>query len=323
MRVAAAFALLSAVAVGVAHLHAQAPAPAATAAQAPAPSSFMCPMHPDVIETAPGQCSRCGMTLVAANPLGTANYRLRVETVPAVLKAGQKTRFRFHVEDPITRARVNDYAIVHDMPYHLFLISRDMTHFEHVHPDRDAQGTFSIELTLPKDGHYVLISDFFPTGGSGQVISTPIVTAGYDGDVMAAVPTLPVDTSWTREAAGVTVDLRMAPSALVASEDLDLPLHFSLAGSGEPVKDLERYLGAFAHALIVNEDLSEYIHSHPEESLEGSTVAGGGGPEVVFHALFPKAGRYRAWIQFQRAGTLSTVVFTFRVLRPGETITGR
>jgi hypothetical protein len=114
----------------------------------------------------------------------------------------------------------------------------------------------------------------------------------------------------------------MSQNALVASEDLDLPFHFSDAVTGAPVKDLERYLGAFAHALIVNEELTEYIHAHPEEQLEGTTVQSGGGPEVVFHTLFPKGGRYRAWIQFQRAGKLSTVTFTFRVLRPGENITG-
>ena len=45
--------------------------------------------------------------------------------------------------------------------------------------------------------------------------------------------------------------------------------------------------------------------------------------QVVFHTLFPKSGRYKAWIQFQRAGKLSTVSFTFRVLRPGETVTGK
>jgi hypothetical protein len=299
----------------------QAPAPAA-ADQAETPTTgFMCPMHPDVFESTPGVCPRCGMTLVQGNPLGTANYRLRVETVPGVVKAGQKTRFRFHVEDPVTRKKVTDYAVVHDMPYHVFVLSRDTSVFMHEHPTLDAEGVYTLEVTLPKPGHYVLISDFFPTGGSGQVLSTPIVTAGYEGDLMADVPTLSVDDSWTKREAGVSVDLRMAPNALVASEDLDLPLHFTDVATGEPVRNLERYLGAFAHALIVNEELSEYIHAHPEETLEGTTITSGGGPDVVFHTLFPKGGRYKAWVQFQRGGKLSTVAFTLKVLRPGENLT--
>jgi hypothetical protein len=40
---------------------------------------------------------------------------------------------------------------------------------------------------------------------------------------------------------------------------------------------------------------------------------------VLFDALLPKPGRYRAWLQFQRKDTLSTVSFTFAAPRPGET----
>ena len=300
-----------------------APSAAPSSEQSTAITGYICPMHPDVIMGEPGKCPRCGMELVPGNPLGTANYRLSVETVPKAVRAGQKTKFRFRVEDPVTRQPVKDYAIVHDMPYHLFVLSRDTKVFMHEHPVREADGAFALEVTLPQPGHYVLISDFFPVGGSGQVLTTPIVTAGFDGDVFAAVPTLTLDDSWTKREGGITVDLRIAPTALVASEDLDLPVHFANTATGEPVKDLERYLGAFAHALIVNEELTEYIHAHPEEMLEGTAIKSGGGPDVVFHTLFPKGGRYKAWIQFQRGGKLSTVSFTFRVLRPGENITGR
>lgn len=286
-------------------------------------TGYICPMHPDVIEAAPGKCPRCSMDLVPGNPLGTANYRLTVESTPKVITAGQPTTFRFVVKDPVTRALVTDYAVVHDMPYHLFVLSRDTSVFMHEHPSPDKDGVFALTVTLPKPGHYVLISDFFPIGGSGQVLTTPIVTAGFDGDVTSAIPTLTPDDSWSLQEAGVTVDLRMPQTALVASEDIDLPFHFSMTGTGEPVEDLERYLGAFAHALIVNEELTEYIHAHPEETLEGTEVTSGGGPDVVFHTLFPKGGRYKAWVQFQRGGTLSTVSFTFKVWRPGELITGQ
>lgn len=286
--------------------------------QEPAVTGYLCPMHPDVVQHTPGTCPRCGMNLVPGNPLGTADYHLHVETTPAVIKAGQNTTFRFRVHDPLTRQPVTNFAIVHDMPYHVFVVSRDTSVFMHEHPVQQADGTFTLDVILPRPGHYMILSDFFPTGGSGQVLLTPIVTAGFDGDVVSQVPALTPDTSWSKREDGVTVDLRMAPDALVASEDLALPIHFTDTATGQPVKDLERYLGAFAHALIVNEELTEYIHAHPEENLDGTDITGGGGPEVVFQTLFPKAGRYKAWIQFQRAGRLSTVSFTLRVLRLGE-----
>lgn len=31
----------------------------------PAPHAYVCPMHPDVRQSSPGKCSKCGMALVA------------------------------------------------------------------------------------------------------------------------------------------------------------------------------------------------------------------------------------------------------------------
>ena len=44
-----------------------APAPTTSAAPTPPPASegqYVCPMHPDVTSTEPGECSECGMALV-------------------------------------------------------------------------------------------------------------------------------------------------------------------------------------------------------------------------------------------------------------------
>jgi hypothetical protein len=34
------------------------------------------------------------------------------------------------------------------------------------------------------------------------------------------------------------------------------------------VTDLQPYLGAFGHALILSEDMRDYVHSHPFEDLD-------------------------------------------------------
>ena len=165
----------------------------------------------------------------------------------------------------------------------------------------------------------MLYSDFFPQGGGPQVISTPIVTAGFEGDVRSAIPTLAPDIDWVRRANGAQVALQIEPRQVIAGDELDLPMHFTDTSTGAPITDLQRYLGAFGHALVLSEDMVDYIHSHPDEQLEGTTITSGGGPDVNFHALFPKPGRYRIWLQFQRKDILSTVVFTVKALKPGET----
>ena len=282
-------------------------------------SGFICPMHPNEVKAEPGTCSICGMTLVAGDPMATADYILRVTTEPRAPRAGQKTRFRFSVVHPLTGEPVKEFAEVHDRLFHLFLISRDMTHFFHEHPVKEADGSFTYEHVIPAPGHYMLFGDFMPIGGGPQMIAMPLVTAGFDGDIASSAATLTPDKSWSKTVNGVTVELQGDPSKLVSGEETDVPIHFKDEKSGEPVKDLQRYLGAFGHAMMLSDDMTEHVHAHPEEMLEGTTVTSGGGPDLVFHALFPKPGLYRIWLQFLRQDKLSTVPFTVRVLRPGET----
>jgi Heavy metal binding domain len=282
-------------------------------------TGFVCPMHPDIMSHEPGKCPRCGMDLAPGNPLMASDFKLTVDATPAVIKPGQPVRFRFTAAHPLTGQKVSSYAIVHDKPYHLFVISRDMEFFEHLHPTQDKDGSFHLDVTLPKPGRYLLLSDFFPEGGGPQVISTHIATAGYDADVVSTIPKLVPETVFDRTANGVRAQMMVEAKDLIAGEDLDLPIHFEDAKTGAPITDLQRYLGAFGHMLIMSEDMLDYVHSHPEEQLEGTTITSGGGPEIKFHALFPKPGRYRVWLQYQRAEVLSTVSFTIAVSRFGET----
>ncbi len=282
-------------------------------------SGYICPMHPNEVKAAPGTCGICGMKLVPGDPMATADYRMNVVTEPRAVKAGQKTKFRFTITHPLSGEKVQQFADVHDRLFHLFIISRDMTLFNHEHPVFEKDGSFTIEHTLPKPGHYVLFSDFMPVGGGPQLIATPVITAGYEGDIASDAPNLVPDASWVKSVDGVRVDLQLEPSKMVSGEELDVPIRFTDEATDQPVKNLQRYLGAFGHAMMLSEDMMEHVHAHPEEMLEGTSITEGGGPDLVFHALFPKPGRYRIWLQFQRNNRLSTVPFTVRVLRAGET----
>jgi hypothetical protein len=282
-------------------------------------SGYICPMHPNEVKAAPGTCSICGMTLVPGDPMATADYTLSVTTEPRAVKAGQKTKFRIAIRHPLTNEPVTQFAEVHDKLFHLFIISRDMTQFFHEHPVLEKDGSFTIEHVIPTAGQYLLFSDFMPVGGGPQMIASPIVTAGFEGDIASSAPNLKPDASFVKTANGVTVDLQIDPSKLIAGEEADVPIHFEDEKTGAPVKDLQRYLGAFGHAMMLSEDMTEHVHAHPAEMLEGTNITSGGGPDLVFHALFPKPGFYRMWVQFQRNNVLSTVPFTFRVMRPGET----
>jgi len=281
-------------------------------------SGYICPMHPNEVKAEPGKCSICGMTLVPGDPMATADYTMHVTIEPRAIKPGEKTKFRFAILHPLTGEPVTQFGEVHDKLYHLFIVSRDMKQFFHIHPQLEKDGSFTIEETLPAPGQYVMFSDFMPVGGGPQLIATPITTTGFDGDIASSWPNLKAD-SFTKNADGVKIDMQIEPAKLVAGEEADIPIHFTDEKTDAPIKDLQRYLGAFGHAMLLSEDMTEHVHAHPAEMLEGTDITSGGGPDLVFHALFPKPGFYRMWLQFQRNNVLSTVPFTFRVIRPGET----
>ncbi len=282
-------------------------------------SGYICPMHPNEVKAEPGKCSICGMTLVPGDPMATADYVMRVTMAPRAPEPGQAVKFRFAALHPLTGAVVKDFAEVHDRLFHLFIVSRDMTQWSHVHPELQQDGSFILEHTIPTAGHWALFSDFMPIGGGPQLIVTPFSTAGYEGDLTASIPSLMPDTSFTKTADGVTVSLQVTPAKLISGEETDIPIHFTDEKTGEPVTNLQRYLGAFGHAMMLSDDMTEHVHAHPEEMLEGTAITEGGGPALTFHALFPKPGVYRLWLQYQRNGRLSTIPFTVRVTRPGET----
>ena len=285
-----------------------------------ATSGYICPMHPNEVKAEPGKCSICGMTLVAGDPMATADYPLTLTTEPRAVKPGQKTKFHIVIRHPLTGEPVTQYGEVHDRLFHFFIVSRDMTQFFHEHPVLEKDGSFTLEHTLPVAGQYMLFSDFMPVGGGPQLISTPLTTAGFDGDIASSWPNLKPDTSLTKTANGVSAEMMIEPGKLIAGEEADIPIHFLDEKTEEPVKNLQRYLGAFGHAMMLSEDMTEHVHAHPQEMLEGTTITEGGGPDLVFHALFPKPGNYRIWLQFQRNNVLSTIPFTVRVLRSGETL---
>jgi hypothetical protein len=144
-----------------------------------------------------------------------------------------------------------------------------------------------------------------------------LITAGFDGDLFSAQAHLEADKILSKTLAGVRFELTLNPAEPVGGKPATLKYHLTDEKTGEPVKDLEPYLGAWGHTLILSEDASDYIHSHPTEMIPhgADRTKIFGGPDVSFDAFFPRPGRYRVWSQSQRQGKLITVAFTINVRR--------
>jgi hypothetical protein len=277
-------------------------------AQAPEPPIYVCPMHPEVAAAAPGACPKCGMALVKSERVD-ADYTISVETFPAVPRAGEKLRLRF------SGALVRDLAIVHEKPFHLFVVSQDLEEYQHIHPEPQADGSLAVETALPRPGYYKLYADFLPLGGRPQVLPEVLVTADTAADLASSAARLVPDTR-PKTSGSMTVRLELPAAGLIAGRDEKLVFHVTDAATGGPVNDLEPYLGAFGHTLVVSDDTLHYVHAHPVEALPAGMADPRGGPTLTFKALLPRPGRYRIWTQLKRAGVVSTVSFTIDAAAP-------
>jgi heavy metal-binding protein len=281
--------------------------------QAPPAAAFVCPMHPDIVSRMPGTCPRCRMTLVPADPFDSREFLVDVAVQPAAPHSGVPVRLRLTVREPVTRAVVRDFVEVHEKRYHLFVVSQDLEYYDHVHPVQEADGSYVVDLTLPRAGYYKLFSDFLPLGGTPQVVPNVLVTADFAGDLASALPHLAADTALTRTAGGMRVSLSLPPDGLAAGRDEKLRYHVVDSETGDAVTDLEPYLAAFGHTLVLSEDTLHYVHAHPVELLPDGSGPVRGGPDLTFRALLPRPGRYRLWTQLKRRGVVSTVAFTLDV----------
>jgi hypothetical protein len=271
-------------------------------------------MHPEVAAAAPGPCPICRMALVPG-AAEARDYPVEVEPAPRAPRAGEPLRLRFTVRHPSSGAVVRDLAVVHDKPYHLFVISQDMEDYQHIHPQPQPDGALLVELRLARPGYYRLFSDFFPVGGTPQVVPGLLVTADAATDLASSRARLVPDAVLQRTAGGTTATLKLPVGGLVAGREEKLALHVADAATGAPATDIEPYLGAFGHALVMSEDTLHYVHAHPIEQLPPAG-ASRGGPDLTFKALLPKPGRYRIWAQVSRAGLVSTLPFTVEAASP-------
>ncbi len=270
-----------------------------------APDAFWCPMHPDIRSSVAGRCPLCRMELVPIPPPRVGEYRMEIAVTPGTGGRGA-SKLRLTIRDPVTDRPVSSFATIHERLLHVFVIDRQLEYFRHVHPEQVPGGTFELRENIPP-GQFMVIADFLPLSGRPQMLQHAIVTPGYRGALFPGPPNLTPDVPSEKVDRGVRV--RLEATTLRAGKEATLRFTLTDASTDQPISDLEPYLGAPGHVLLVNADLTESNHVHPEEPQTG-------GPIVTFQPLMPAAGRYKLWLQFQRRGVVSTVPFVLSVVGP-------
>jgi hypothetical protein len=234
----------------------------------------------------------------------------------------------------------------HGRMMHLFLVRMPgMGAFAHLHPATTDTIDFTSMLPPLPAGHYQLFGDIVHESGFAKTlvgsIDLPAIAtrstaqdsddATFSGAVADASNTAHLDD-------GSTMTWQRDSTPLIAGTPASL--HFVMRDPNGASTSLEPYLGMAAHAVVVREDGSVFIHLHPSGTASmgaqqafalrtrGDTSAVSIGKniaredsamarmsvasipgDVSFPYAFPRAGKYRVWVQVRRGGAVRTAAF--------------
>ncbi len=213
--------------------------------------------------------------------------------------AGADRVVRFTITGP-DGTPVTAYDVAHEKQLHLIAVRRDVSGFQHVHPTLGDDGVWTARLDLTP-GTWRLFADFTATGAAPLTLGADLSVAG---DLEPVVPAGERRTADAGDGYAVALD-----GDLRAGRDARLTLRVSK--DGEPVTDLQPYLGAYGHLVALRGGDLAYLHVHPDgEPGDGTTAPG---PDVVFHTAVPSAGTYHLYLDFRHDGVVRTAAFTVTV----------
>lgn len=189
---------------------------------------------------------------------------------------------------------------IHEMKIHLLIVNEELSWFDHLHPREQPDGTYHISETFPAAGKYLLFTDYKPVGTVPGVKLNRMEATG----TIIALPQKP-KTKLETTVDGYTVSLVNGNELTTNSVQ---GLKFSIVKDGRELqeKDMQPYLGATAHIVMISRAGYDFLHIHP-----------------VSHNRFPvyaetyiqKTGLYRMWVQFKVNDMIHTADFTVPVVK--------
>jgi Cu+-exporting ATPase len=244
-------------------------------------------------------------------PVDAAEAGVHVQlSVPAGTRPGLPARVVVTVTDARTGRPVGDLALTHSVFMHLIATRADLATFSHVHPEPSGTaGELAVEMTFPTSGRYIVNTEFRRSGQMAGIHDRQLVT--IDGPAPARQPVTPGPRTITVD--GVRVELHGQARAGTTS---DLTFSLADAHSRQPLRNLQPYLAAAGHVVVMRADGQTFAHEHadvrdssgrPAFALPGTTF----GPDLPVHVHFDEGGTYRLWGQFRLAsGQVITAPFT-------------
>jgi hypothetical protein len=228
-------------------------------------------------------------------PAGTAQAAgdgLRIVTQsPTTLTPGRRGRLAFRIADA-HGATLRAFDTEQARRMHLIVVRRDLRRFQHLHPTQDQTGAWSVALTLPDAGVYQAYADF-TTGAERHTLGVDLFAGGRFEPL--ALP----DPEQVAHVDGYDVELRERNGG---------ELTFTVRRAGHTVDDLQSYLGARGHLVMLRAGDLAYEHVHPGTSVVPATI--------VFEGGDTGPGTYRLFLQFRHGDRVHTAALTRELAAP-------
>lgn len=219
-----------------------------------------------------------------------ANIKMQVKEIK---KVGDKEVVRIALlttkdEKPVLLDMLKE---VHTKKIHFLIIDNHLTDYHHIHPEpTEAPGVYQFEWKPKKQATYRIWADIVPLEKNAQeYVITDLVV------VNAKQPEIVRELSTKQSVDSNVFTLSFDKNTLIVGQPVIGKITITNA-KGNPVKDLQPIMGAFAHIVGFNEDFNSIVHIHPL-GKEPTKVTDRGGPVLEFHMLPEKAGYIKLFAQ--------------------------
>ena len=221
----------------------------------------------------------------------------------------------------------------HGKLMHMFLVREPaLDAFAHLHPVARTSAAQDFDVNLPPvpAGRYRVYADIVHESGYAQTVVASVdvpagpAEAGADpddswfGSANAASGPTPV----FRFADGSSIAWQIGPAPLV--EKAERTLRFIARDAAGAPLPLEPYMGMAVHVAVTEASGQVFAHLHPSGSISMAALqrfdphamhaASTPSSEVAIPYAFPRAGRYRLWVQTRRGSEIRTAAFDADVI---------
>ena len=223
--------------------------------------------------------------------------QLILSSTPEPPRSDEAVELRIMLHDA-SGQMIKEFEPTHTKLAHLIIVREGLDEFFHLQPTVDETGNMTVTHTFAIGGSYFVFLDHKPAGKPPATAQAKLVV---EGDSPPA-PSLEPDVPGTIEGEGLQAKVSMRASA-----DKSQVVSFQVQDTnGESVNDLQPYLGAMGHLVVLSADGGQYVHAHPltESAPDGN---------VEFEVHFPGPGTFKGWGQFQRGGKVFTIPAVIQV----------